>query len=93
MGQNPGFLELKRLEAAKEIATLLSQGQNRVMLATPDLLDLSKSVALDRSLLKAVSQEDVNRMLAETDRVLETQIKAVVVDPIQELESIHSVAA
>ena len=33
-----GFLELRRLEAAREIATILSQSQNKVMLDSQSLL-------------------------------------------------------
>ena len=36
--RNKGFLELRRLEAARDIATILSQGQNKVMLASDSLL-------------------------------------------------------
>jgi len=36
--KNKGFLELRRLEAAREIATILSQSQNKVMLDSQSLL-------------------------------------------------------
>jgi len=36
--KNKGFLELRRLEAAREIATILSQSQNKVMLDSESLL-------------------------------------------------------
>jgi prohibitin 2 len=36
--KNKGFLELRRLEAARDIATLLSQSQNKVMLDSQSLL-------------------------------------------------------
>ena len=36
--RNKGFLELRRLEAAREIATILSQSQNKVMLDSESLL-------------------------------------------------------
>ena len=36
--KNQGFLELRRLEAAREIATILSQSQNKVMLDSESLL-------------------------------------------------------
>jgi len=36
--RNKGFLELRRLEAAREIATILSQSQNKVMLDSQSLL-------------------------------------------------------
>jgi prohibitin 2 len=34
----PGFLELKRIEAAREIATVISRSGNRVMLDSDTLL-------------------------------------------------------
>ena len=36
--RNKGFLELRRLEAARDIATILSQSQNKVMLDSESLL-------------------------------------------------------
>lgn len=36
--KNKGFLELRRLEAAREIAAILSQSQNKVMLDSDTLL-------------------------------------------------------
>lgn len=36
--QNPGFIELRRFEAAKEIATAISKSQNRVILNSNSLL-------------------------------------------------------
>ncbi|KAF8908888.1 band 7 family-domain-containing protein [Gymnopilus junonius] len=36
--KNKGFLELRRLEAARDIATMLSQSQNKVMLDSQSLL-------------------------------------------------------
>lgn len=36
--KNKGFLELRRLEAAREIAIILSQSQNKVMLDSESLL-------------------------------------------------------
>jgi prohibitin 2 len=36
--KNKGFLELRRLEAARDIATILSQSQNKVMLDSQSLL-------------------------------------------------------
>ena len=36
--KNKGFLELRRLEAAREIAAILSQSQNKVMLDSQSLL-------------------------------------------------------
>jgi hypothetical protein len=36
--KNKGFLELRRLEAAREIATILSQSKNKVMLDSESLL-------------------------------------------------------
>jgi hypothetical protein len=38
MKNNKGFLELRRLEAARDIATLLATGGNRVMLDASSLL-------------------------------------------------------
>ena len=38
LSKNKGFLELRRLEAAREIATILSQSQNKVMLDSQSLL-------------------------------------------------------
>lgn len=38
MRKNKGFLELRRLEAAREIATLLSTSGNKVMLDSASLL-------------------------------------------------------
>ena len=36
--KNKGFLELRRLEAARDIATLLSGSENKVMLDSQSLL-------------------------------------------------------
>ena len=38
MRQNKGFLELRRLEAAREIANMLANSNNRVMLDSQSLL-------------------------------------------------------
>ena len=38
MRQNKGFLQLRRLEAARDIATLLAGSDNRVMLDSQALL-------------------------------------------------------
>ena len=38
MRQNKGFLQLRRLEAARDIATLLAGSDNRVMLDSQSLL-------------------------------------------------------
>lgn len=38
MRTNKGFLELRRLEAARDIATLLASSGNRVMLDSQSLL-------------------------------------------------------
>eukprot|EP00761_Pharyngomonas_kirbyi_P004698 gb/GECH01004703.1/.p1 GENE.gb/GECH01004703.1/~~gb/GECH01004703.1/.p1 ORF type:complete len:306 (+),score=71.07 gb/GECH01004703.1/:1-918(+) len=38
MQQNPGYLELKRIEAAKDIADIISQSSNKVMLNSKTLL-------------------------------------------------------
>jgi prohibitin 2 len=38
MRKNQGFLELRRLEAARDIAEQLSQGNNKVMLDSGTLL-------------------------------------------------------
>merc|ERR1712056_46918 len=35
---NPGFIELRRIEKAKEISTLLSRSSNRMVLSTESLL-------------------------------------------------------
>jgi len=36
--QNPTFLELRRIEAAREIAKIVARGNNRVYLSSEDLL-------------------------------------------------------
>jgi len=38
MTSNPGFIELRRIQAAKDIATLLSKSANRLVLSTDSLL-------------------------------------------------------
>ncbi len=38
IAQNPGFLELRRIDAAREIANTLSQSTNRVFLDSNQLL-------------------------------------------------------
>jgi prohibitin 2 len=38
MRGNPAFLSLRKIEAAREIATTMSQGQNRVYLGSDNLL-------------------------------------------------------
>jgi hypothetical protein len=49
MRQNKGFLELRRLEAARDIATLLSTSGNRVMLDAQTLLLNGKLVCAPNS--------------------------------------------
>jgi prohibitin 2 len=44
---NKGFLELRRLEAARDIATILSQSQNKVMLDSQSLLLDSEPFAIN----------------------------------------------
>lgn len=38
MSQSPVFLELKRIEAASKIASIISRGQNRVFLESDTLM-------------------------------------------------------
>jgi prohibitin 2 len=48
MSRNPSWLELKRIEAAKDIAATVAASANRVYLSADSLmLDLVKSVGFD----------------------------------------------
>lgn len=38
IGRNPAFIELRRIEAAREIASSLAKGNNRLLLSAKDIL-------------------------------------------------------
>lgn len=38
IAKNPGFVELRRIEAAKEVANTLSRSSNRIVLSSDSLL-------------------------------------------------------
>lgn len=51
MSSNPAYIDLKRIEAAREISKLLGQSRNKVYLDSDSLL-LNLTVGLDRNLEK-----------------------------------------
>jgi prohibitin 2 len=51
MSQNPAYIELKRIEAAREIAKMLGQSRNKVYLDSDTLL-LNLTSGLDKNLEK-----------------------------------------
>lgn len=53
IAQNPGFLQLRRIDAAREIATTLSQSSNRVFLDSNQLLLNVDNFTYDEKALKA----------------------------------------
>jgi hypothetical protein len=71
MRSNKGFLQLRRLEAARDIATLLSESGNKVMLDSQSLLlngkllqsDFGKRRAADRFFSFIVVSDDTKDLL------------------------------
>ena len=55
MRQNKGFLELRRLEAAREIANILANSNNHVMLDSQSLL-LNGEVSFVKSQISDVAE-------------------------------------
>lgn len=67
MRQNKGFLELRRLEAAREIANILAASGNRVMLDSQGLLlnGLSISASLTTGIFMSPSVHTVTDSKAQ----------------------------
>ena len=67
MRQNKGFLELRRLEAAREIANILAASGNRVMLDSQGLLlnGMSISASLTTSIFMSPSVHTVTDSKAQ----------------------------
>ena len=57
MRVSPAFLELRRIEAAREIATIMSRGRNRVFLEADSLL-MNLTSGLDENLEKKRAASD-----------------------------------
>ena len=59
MSQNPAYIDLRRIETAKEIAKLLSNTRNKVYLDSESLL-LNLTSSLDQNLEKKLPQAYLN---------------------------------
>jgi hypothetical protein len=61
MAQSPVFLELKRIEAARNIAKIIGQGQNRVFLESDSLL-MNLTASFNENLeRKTPAEQDFDR--------------------------------
>lgn len=70
LARNPGYIELRRLEAAKQIATVLSTGKNNLYLDSSTLLQQSLSEptqanSLDKEALEAFDKQLSNSALLQ----------------------------
>jgi prohibitin 2 len=72
MRNNKGFLQLRRLEAARDIATLLSASGNKVMLDAQSLL-LNGRILQQSAILKRCANMPSTVMDDDTKELLKTR--------------------
>lgn len=61
MSDSPAYIDLKRIEAARDIAKLLGSSRNRVYLDSDSLL-LNLTTGLDKNLEKKIPGIDYNSL-------------------------------